>query len=134
MRSKLIRNRERASQLLAFDGMQYGKCRPTDIDLAIDWQGKTFVFVEMKGKGCGLELGQKIHLQHLVNGLRAGGKLAFAIHAHHDTRKTDDDVHVAEALVWSVYDGKKWHRELTEVTVDEKLAEIHDMHMKGGGG
>jgi hypothetical protein len=129
MRSTLIRNRSRAGQLLAFDGMQYGKCRPTDIDLAIDWQGRTFAFVEMKGRGMKLELGQKIHLQHLVNGLRAADKLAFAIHAHHDTPNTDDDVHVAEALVWSVYTGSKWERELAEVTVDEKLAEIYDMHL-----
>jgi len=129
MQSKLIRNRERAAQLLAFDNMKYGKCRPTDIDLAIDWQGRTFAFVELKGKGCPLELGQKLHLQHLVNGLRAGGKVAYAIHAHHDTKNAKHDVMVADALVWSVYDGKKWNRELSPITVDEKLAEIHDLHL-----
>lgn len=131
--SGLIRNRERARQLLAFDRMQYGKCRPTDIDIAIDWQGQTFVFVEMKGKGAPLELGQKIHLQHLVNGLRSAGKLAYAIHAHHDTPNADDDVFCADALVWSVYDGKRWVRELSHTTVDEKLAEIYDLHLNQKG-
>ena len=134
MQSKLIRNRSRASQLLGFDGMQYGKCRPTDIDVAIDWQGKTFAFVELKGKGKALELGQKIHLQHLVNALRQSGRVAYAIYAHHNTPNASHDVLVADALVWSVYDGARWNRELGDVTVDEKLAEIYDMHLNMNGG
>ena len=132
MRSDIIVNRERASQLLAFDGLEWGKCKCTDIDVSLDFQGKTFVFVEMKGKGAQLTLGQKLHLQALVKGLRAGGRTAFAVIGHHDTPSTDDDVHVAEAKVWSVYaGGRGWYKPEAGTTVKQFIDIIHEEHTSG---
>ena len=127
--SSLIKNRDRAKQLLAFDGMQYGRCRPTDIDLSMDWQGKTFVFVEMKGRGAPLTLGQKLHLEGLVNAIRAGGKTAWAIVAEHDTAYHEHDVHCAESKVRVVYDGNSWAKEnLGEKSLDSLLQDLHTSH------
>ena len=124
--SKLIKNRNRAAQLLAFDDMQYGKCRPTDIDLSIDFQGKYFVFTELKGRGVPLTLGQKIHLTGLVDAIEAGGREAIAILAHHDTPSCDDDVHVAESIVHSVYQGGRWERIMLKVTLDKFIESLHN--------
>lgn len=130
MESGLIKNRERAKQLLAFDGMQYGKCRPTDIDVSIDFQGKTFVFVELKGAGAPLTLGQKIHLQGLVHAIRAGGRMAWAILAHHDTPDCEHDVHVGEAKVFSVYDGNSWSTEAKGKQLHQILEAMHAVHQE----
>jgi len=85
-----IHNRARIRQIIDFDGLEWGKLRPTDIDLSIDWQGKTFVFVELKSAGTALTLGQRIHLEGLVKAIRAGGRLAWAVFAHHDTDVSED--------------------------------------------
>ena len=125
--SGLINNRARAAQLMAFDGMQYGKCRPTDIDLSMDWQGKYFVFTELKGVGVPLTLGQKIHLTGLVDAIEAGGRQAVAILAHHDTPKCEHDVHVAESMVHSIYTGGSWEK-IFNKKLDTLLHELHNAY------
>jgi hypothetical protein len=130
MQSKLIRNRDKAAQLLAFDGLQWGRCRCTDIDLSLDWQGNTFVFVEIKTEGTPLTVGQRIHLEGIVKAIKAGGKEAYAIVACHQT-KLAHDVHVAQCRTDKIYNGKDWIKvdtnERLSVTVDglyqEHLAE-----------
>lgn len=121
--SKLITNRKRAKQLMAFDGMQYGKCRPTDIDFSMDFQGNVFIFGELKGNNAPLTLGQKIHLEGLVKAIKKGGKEAYAMLAHHDTPDTEHDVRVSEATVFSVYNGLTWERQ--SVTVHELIKKLH---------
>lgn len=132
MRSDIIANRERASQLLAFDGLQWGKCKCTDIDVSLDFQGKTFVFVELKGKGAQLTMGQRLHLQGLVQGLTAGGKTAFAVVANHDTPDTNHDVHVAEAPVYMYYTGMgRWLKPTNPETVKQFIDKIYEGHVNG---
>ena len=128
MQSDLINNRDRAKQILAFDGMQYEKCRPTDIDFSLDFQGNVFIMGELKGQGAPLTLGQKIHLEGLVKAIRKGGKDAYAILAHHDTPNTSHDVRVSEATVFSVYDGVTWDRKT--VTVDQFIKKVHNEYLE----
>lgn len=129
MKSELITNRARAKQILAFDDMVYGRCRPSDVDCSIDFQGETFAFVELKGAGVGLTLGQKLHLEGLVKGLTAGGKVAYAVLANHDTPDTEHDVRVSAAQVAKVFDGRMWIG-YDGITVDELLNEIHEAHLE----
>jgi hypothetical protein len=131
--SSIIKNRQRAKQLLAFDGMVYGKCKPTDIDLAIDFQGRSFVFAELKGNRAPLTLGQKIHLQGLVKAIRAGGRLAWAIHAHHNTPSCHHDVSVKDAEVFSVYDGTSWSTDARGHSLDSVINAMHALHNEKEG-
>lgn len=135
--SKLIANRDRAKQLLAFDDLCFGKnknLRPTDIDLSMDWQGRSFVFVELKGGTAPLTMGQKLHLQGLVNGLRAGSKGAVAILANHDTPDTAHDVKCAEARVTQFYDGKagRWEKPEKPIKLKAFLDQLHKVHSRDG--
>ena len=129
MQSKLIRNRAKAAQILAFDGLQWGKCRCTDIDMSLDWQGKTFVFIEIKTEGVPLTLGQRIHLTGLVDGLRKGGKEAYAIVACHVT-PTTEDVHVAQCRTDSIYSGINWERVDTSEKLCVTLDRLYDEHLE----
>ena len=130
--STLITNRNRAKQLLSFDDMQYGRCRPTDIDLSMDFQGKAFVFGELKMNRVPLTLGQKLHLQALVNAILAGGKKAVAVLAWHDTHDTDGDVHVAQAHVAEVYRGARWEMVREEITLDNFINSFYNDYKNTG--
>ena len=127
MESDLIKNRDRAKQLMAFDDMQYGRCRPTDVDISIDFQGRTFVLGELKGNNMPLTLGQKIHLEGIVKAIRAGGKVAYAFLAHHDTPECEHDVRVAEAVPHKVFNGKEWFTP-EQTSVHSLLQTIHKEH------
>ena len=128
--STLINNRDKAKQLLSFDGMQYGLCRPTDVDISMDFQQKCFVFVELKTLGAPLTMGQKIHLQGLVDAIVAGGRKAYAILAHHSTPDCDHDVHCATAEVFSVYTGGRggWDKVHPKTSLDDYIKTIHENH------
>lgn len=130
MRSEIIRNRARAKQLLAFDGMQYGRCKPTDIDLSMDWQQETFVFVELKGAQQSLTVGQRIHLEGLVDAIQAGGREAVAIWASHNTPDPETDVHAAEATVVAMYDGNQWVSEEGEIKLDTLMHALYNLHLE----
>ena len=130
MQSKLIYNRARASQLLAFDGLQWDKCRCTDLDVSLDWQGRTFIFVEIKTDGTSITLGQKYHLEALVKAIRAGGKVAYAITAYHNTDVTED-VLVADCRTGKVYDGIVWHPTDTTERLCETINGLYDEHLDG---
>jgi hypothetical protein len=127
MQSRLIRNRDKAAQLLAFDGLQWGKCRCTDIDMSLDWQGRTFIFTELKTEGMPLTVGQKIHLEGLVKAIKAGGKEAYAILACHQTA-TKDDVHVAQCRTDRVYNGYEWQKVYTNERLHVTLDALYDEH------
>lgn len=129
-----IHNRARIRQIIDFDGLEWGKLRPTDIDLSIDWQGKTFVFVELKSAGTALTLGQRIHLEGLVKAIRAGGRLAWAVFAQHDT-DVSEDVTAADAVVSSIYEGDKWIKQIndTPTLLSDTLNTFYDVHQKTRG-
>ena len=118
-------NRARASQLVDFDGLQWGKCRCTDIDISFDWQGKLFGFVEIKTGDAPLTLGQKIHLTSLVDAIEAGGRKAVAIVASHNT-PLSSDVMASDCTVRQVYTGGKWEKFTDSLeTLSEYLDSIY---------
>ena len=103
----MIRNRTYMSQAVDFRDLQWGNCRPTDIDLSFDLGGNLFVFVELKFRSSPLTVGQKIHLRGLVDGLRKGGTEAYAILATHET-PPDEMIVAADSYPVMVYNGKFW--------------------------
>ena len=123
----MFHNRERAKQLLCFEGLQWGSCRPTDVDLSMDFAGRTFVMGELKGNKMPLTPGQRYHLEGMVKAIRAGGKVAYAFLAHHDTPDCEHDVKVAQAKVAKVFNGEKWFTPEQE-TVLELLDTVKKEH------
>ena len=132
MKSKLIHSRERAKQCLAFDDLHFGRCSPTDVDISIDFQGNTIILGEVKGFGKPLTIGQRLHMQCIVDGLVLGGKRAYAFLAHHNVYDPEDDVMVKDCIVHSIYTGDTWERPPVECTVHELLDEIHVLHVERG--
>ncbi len=120
-------SRKRAAQLMDFKGMAYGKCSPTDIDFSVDFQQKCFIFGEIKGLNRGLTVGQRIHLEGLVKGLRKGGLMAYAVFGQHATRSSED-VMVYDCFNAKVYDGVSW--ESREGSVGVVMDELYDTYVK----
>ena len=132
MTESMINNRARAAQLIDFKGLKYGTCSPTDVDLAIEWKGETFVFCDLKYGNAALPLGQKIFLQNIVDGLTKAGKHAQAIIARHNT-PVGVDVEAAKAVVCEFYTTDSGWDNLKEGwgvdrTVQYHLFIVHEGH------
>jgi hypothetical protein len=101
----------------------------------MDFQGRVFVFVELKLEGAPLTLGQQIHLQALVDAIVAGGKKAIAILAHHDARNPEGDVEARLARVFKVYTGEKkgqWAQPERKTPLDEYIKLYYTEHKTTG--
>ena len=123
----MIRNKQLMRQIIDFNGMLYGKCRPTDIDLSMDFNKECFIFTELKYRGTALTIGQRIHLMGLVDAIEAGGRQAYAIVAWHTTA-SDEDIQAGESMVKNVYTEGAWHRQ-EEVTLDMYIQAVHTAYL-----
>ena len=119
-----IRDAGLMSQVTDYAGMQYGQCRPTDIDLSMDFNKEVFIFVELKFEGTSLTLGQRIHLIGLVDAIEAGGREAYAILATHKTDRRDR-IMARDAFPVMVYSGGNWEM-CEDSNLDATIKTIHD--------
>jgi hypothetical protein len=124
-----IRDMELMAQPVITEGLVFGRCGTTDIDISMDWQKKYFLFVELKHISTGLTTGQRIHLEGLVDGLKAGGRTAVAILAKHDTAK-GEPILARNALVSSVYMGDGWENYDSSTTILDYINVLYRSYMR----
>ena len=108
----------RMKQLVDFDGLcKVGKITPTDIDGMIEFQGRGYLFYELKYELAEVPLGQRIALERLVQDTSVKEKRCVAIIAQHCVEDVNEPVKIECAVVREVYlsDKKRWV-EPTELT------------------
>lgn len=115
----LIRNEERAKQLVNFAGMRYeGNKMPTNIDGMFEWKNKCYIFFEAKHVSVSeLPLGQRLALERICDDL---GKLkpVIVICFSHDT-PLDQMIDLASCKVSQCRLRGKWRNTTKNVTVKE---------------
>lgn len=74
-----IENEEYLKMPILFTGMMFSGKSPTDIDASMDFDGKFFIFYEIKTNKGEISRGQARHLYELTKGLIAGGRKAAAL-------------------------------------------------------
>lgn len=95
-------SRERAKQLIAFDGMSYSdkNARPMDIDLAMDCnRGQVFILGEIKYLDKEVPVGQRWYMFNFVNAMRRAGLHALAMVLEHEIKDANEDVQAATCRV-----------------------------------
>lgn len=86
------------AQVASFQNLQINGFTPSDIDVAYEIGGHTFIFGELKRKGKGVPQGQSLLLKHLADALEAAGKRVLVFLAEHDT-DPDEDIDVGNLPV-----------------------------------
>lgn len=121
-------SRERAKQLIAFDGMTYSdkNARPMDIDLAMDCnRGNIFILGEIKYHGKDVPTGQRWFLYNFVQAMRVSGKHAIAMILDHEVQDANEDVQAAQCKVREYITTETakfgWSAPRREYTCDEMI-------------
>lgn len=118
------RNKDRARQLLCFEGLRWGTITPTDFDLFIDFYGRGFVLGEIKHKGTSVKRGQELALERAADAWDRAGVPCLTIVAEHDV--DIGDVVVADAVVVRYRWGGRWSpMRRNDFTVAEILERFH---------
>lgn len=114
-------HKNRARQLIVFSGMQWGKISPTDIDCAIEFRDKLFIFVEIKFSGTPVQIGQRLCLERMASAISSSdGKLAVSIVADHWT-PSSEDVDCAGCIVREVFVDGRWRQTKERITVKQAI-------------
>lgn len=107
----LIQNRERARQIIAYDGLQFKRrITPTDIDGYFEYDDKVFVFYELKYGNAYPPKGQLLALKRIVKAITETGRKAVLFICSHSVGDPDKDIDAANATVTSLYMGGEMMR------------------------
>lgn len=104
----VIRHRTRSLQVNDFRNLRYGKITPTDIDGALEFNGKLFIFIEAKFIGTPIGRGQELFLERITDGLTfKPQRFAYAIIADHH-HPSDEDVDFSNMTVRTIRQNGRW--------------------------
>lgn len=119
-----FKNRERAKQLILFDGLDYdSNISPMDLDGLIEYHDKKRVLIEAKLINTPVPQGERLALERMVNDFGKAGKEALAIIADHKVFDPQEDVHVRECIVRELYYSKekRWRPPKRMISVQEAM-------------
>ena len=117
-----IQSRERAKQIISFEGMDLGpRLWPTDFDAAIEWKDRAWLLFEVKHGDKAVPLGQRLALERFVRDVWRAGKDAVAVVVEHHVGDPSQDVRLADCTVREVYVGGefRWRRTRRRMTARE---------------
>lgn len=104
----IIENRQMHSRAIAYDDLQFGHDRPSDLDGLMVLPNATIV-IEYKCGEKRLVPKQRMVLETLVNDAVKAGKRALAMVARYYDRDPRNTVNAALCLVTEVYTDGKWY-------------------------
>lgn len=117
-------DRRRASQLIAFDELQYGSITPTDIDGIIEYKNKFYAIFEVKYCDKEVPFGQRLCIQRMVDDFNKAGKKAIGFVCEHYVHDPMEDVKLAECTIREVYYNGKWVDKCKGKIMKQALDEI----------
>ena len=120
----VIRNRKHATQIRDFTGLRFGKITPTDIDAAVEFGGKLFVFVEAKFGMGDMPFGQRLCLERICDAIHAPpNRYAVVLVSNHNV--SDGDVDYGASRVVKYRWAGTWRHEFRkEMTVRRAIDEM----------
>jgi hypothetical protein len=134
MTKNRIKDKQAIQQFVNFDGLNWGKIYPSDVDGIIDFnRGGLFIIIEFKQFNAKLPLGQRLLYQNLCNAISDGGRLCYVIVAEHSAT-TGHDIPAKDCRVREYYHLSQWHhpRSVTTTLIDaiNSLLTYHNIKLK----
>lgn len=129
----VIKNRERARQIIDYGGIIYKKITPTDIDGFLEFSNVLFIFFELKLRGTPVLHGQRLALQRLASCCNAGEKTGVAIVADHDVHDTEQDIYAAECDVREYWWDERWMNPREKITLKKAVGRLYGRYVLKNG-
>lgn len=120
----VIKNREFATQVRDFRNLRFGNITPTDIDGAIEYHNKAYVYIEIKYANSEVPFGQRLFLERQCDDMSVV-KPAISIISFHDTMYGDIDV--GNTIVSEYRYKRNWHNTKIRMSTRELIEKFLDM-------
>lgn len=135
MSEQLVRNLEKLTRPIIFNGLKSRTCSPTDMDWLLEYYGKFLLIGEVKELGKDITVGQSITTTRICDAWnKIPGNIGIVIFSQHNPE--DKLIMLADSIINKVYISGKWVDMLKKnITVKEFLNKFADKynisHMKG---
>jgi len=116
----LLNNSNQGKQGIDFEGIQWGKIHPSDIDFVLEFKNEVLILGEVKYKGSEIPTGQRLMLERLCDSWHTSKSFIIFVHHQHDDETTD--IPLSECEVHKIYYQKKWYKR--SGSVKNKIDEI----------
>lgn len=126
-----IHNREAARQLRDFSGLRWDKITPSDIDLAIDFQNRIFIFAELKWRNAEMPFGQRLLLERITDGLTSQNKDSICFVASH-SEEGYGDIDTANCIVNEYRYKFEWCKTNSGITLKKAINGFRVKHIRKG--
>lgn len=119
----VIYNLARYKQPVDFSGLQFERgITPTDIDGAVEFGGRLFIFFELKFRGAAMSKGQRLYYERLCGARVDEAKVAVIV-AHHCV-PAEEQIDAASAIVSEYFWGGCWRFPAGIVTLRSAIEKI----------
>jgi hypothetical protein len=119
----VIKNREFATQIRDFRNLRFGNITPTDIDGAIEYHNKAYVYIETKYVGSEVPYGQRLFLERQCDDMSIV-KPAISIITFHNTT---GDIDVGNTVVSEYRYKRTWRNPKTQLTCKELVEKFLEL-------
>lgn len=133
-------DKEYASKLLVYKGLEHGNLCLTDIDAVMELRGKAFLFIEAKSNGSHMRKGQSDAYTRLADVVTRGGVDAYVLevewdHTCYDPSDDRKDILLRKCRIERIYCKQngvlKWRHAMYDRTVGEFIDWFVDRYTGG---
>ena len=124
----IIRSEKYARQQVRWPSMRWGNITPTDIDGALDFGDKLYIFFEVKHISSHLNTGQRLLLERLCHRINKSGAVSVALVAQH----YNDHEHVIleKCILDEYWYLGEWQKPKGIITIEDCVDKLHIKHVK----
>ena len=108
MATTLVKNLEKMSRPIIFDGLKSKTCHPSDIDSMMEFYNKYLILTEVKEDNKDITTGQSICLTRIADSWNKSGKdkVEIVILTHHNP--ADNQIMLVDSTISKVYVNGQW--------------------------
>jgi hypothetical protein len=124
-----IKNKDKIQQFVNFDGCQFGKISPTDVDALFEIGNKLLILIEIKENDKLVPHGQRLALERICDAWQSAKGPSVILKAVYHPQMTIGDVFLKDMFVYRYYNRGKW----TDMSPRRKVPETVEAFVKKFG-
>jgi len=116
-----IINMDKFNQVVLFDGIGKGQCRPTDYDSVLELDNHYWFAFEVKGEGKGMPYGQSLSYTRTADKWYQCGDISYVFVVEHNEEDPSKPIMLKDCVIADVYHEGTWTKAKNNLSVKQGI-------------